>query len=189
MLLLLQLWKGPLGASSTKISDRENHMNGSVLAPKLFLYRFSSHVLLLLLATLQLPFSSFSRLSLLLSHCDSTPRGDVPIVPPLHSRSLTLTQLLVTRRAHRVTITFSLCVSRSRSHSQLYTIWFSFPTMKALEKKMVRSTRAEGPATILAIGNATPLNCVEQSTYSDYIVHVYQCHNLDYIVHQKVSTR
>ncbi|KAH1215263.1 Chalcone synthase 1A [Glycine max] len=50
---------------------------------------------------------------------------------------------------------------------------------------MVRSTRAEGPATILAIGNATPLNSVEQSTYSDYIVHVYQCHNLDYIVHQK----
>jgi len=25
--------------------------------------------------------------------------------------------------------------------------------------------RAEGPATVLAIGTATPLNCVDQSTY------------------------
>jgi len=28
--------------------------------------------------------------------------------------------------------------------------------------------RAEGPATILAIGTANPANCVEQSTYPDF---------------------
>lgn len=31
-----------------------------------------------------------------------------------------------------------------------------------------RAQRAEGPATILAIGTATPSNCVDQSTYPDY---------------------
>ncbi|XP_073046764.1 chalcone synthase-like [Primulina eburnea] len=31
-----------------------------------------------------------------------------------------------------------------------------------------RAQRAEGPATILAIGTATPANCVDQSTYPDY---------------------
>ena len=28
--------------------------------------------------------------------------------------------------------------------------------------------RAEGPATVMAIGTATPPNCVDQSTYTDY---------------------
>ena len=28
--------------------------------------------------------------------------------------------------------------------------------------------KAEGPATVMAIGTATPPNCVEQSTYPDY---------------------
>ncbi|KAH6771759.1 Chalcone and stilbene synthase family protein [Perilla frutescens var. hirtella] len=31
-----------------------------------------------------------------------------------------------------------------------------------------RAQRAEGPATVLAIGTATPANCVEQSTYPNY---------------------
>ncbi|KAL8486809.1 hypothetical protein ACS0TY_023024 [Phlomoides rotata] len=31
-----------------------------------------------------------------------------------------------------------------------------------------RAQRAEGPATILAIGTATPANCVDQTTYPDY---------------------
>lgn len=31
-----------------------------------------------------------------------------------------------------------------------------------------RAQRAEGPATVLAIGTATPSNCVDQSTYPDY---------------------
>ncbi|KAL9327857.1 hypothetical protein ACSQ67_002860 [Phaseolus vulgaris] len=31
-----------------------------------------------------------------------------------------------------------------------------------------QAQRAEGPATILAIGTATPSNCVDQSTYPDY---------------------
>ncbi|KAJ1406618.1 Thiolase-like [Sesbania bispinosa] len=31
-----------------------------------------------------------------------------------------------------------------------------------------KAQRAEGPATVLAIGTATPPNCVEQSTYPDY---------------------
>ncbi|KAF3675535.1 putative cysteine desulfurase 2, chloroplastic-like [Capsicum annuum] len=35
-----------------------------------------------------------------------------------------------------------------------------------------RAQRAEGPATILAIGTAIPLNCVDQKTYSDYFFRV-----------------
>ena len=31
-----------------------------------------------------------------------------------------------------------------------------------------KAQRAEGPATLMAIGTATPPNCVEQSTYPDY---------------------
>ncbi|KAK2966798.1 hypothetical protein RJ640_007646 [Escallonia rubra] len=31
-----------------------------------------------------------------------------------------------------------------------------------------KAQRAEGPATIMAIGTATPVNCVDQSTYPDY---------------------
>lgn len=31
-----------------------------------------------------------------------------------------------------------------------------------------KAQRAEGPATVMAIGTATPPNCVEQSTYPDY---------------------
>ncbi|KAJ6703097.1 CHALCONE SYNTHASE 3 [Salix viminalis] len=31
-----------------------------------------------------------------------------------------------------------------------------------------KTQRAEGPATIMAIGTATPANCVDQSTYADY---------------------
>ena len=31
-----------------------------------------------------------------------------------------------------------------------------------------QAQKAEGPATILAIGTATPPNCVDQSTYPDY---------------------
>ena len=31
-----------------------------------------------------------------------------------------------------------------------------------------RAQRAEGPATILAIGTANPSNCIDQSDYPDY---------------------
>lgn len=31
-----------------------------------------------------------------------------------------------------------------------------------------RAQRAQGPATVLAIGTSTPANCVDQSTYPDY---------------------
>ena len=31
-----------------------------------------------------------------------------------------------------------------------------------------KAQRAEGPATVMAIGTATPPNCVDQSTYPDY---------------------
>lgn len=31
-----------------------------------------------------------------------------------------------------------------------------------------KAQRAEGPATVLAIGTATPPNCVDQSTYPDF---------------------
>jgi len=35
-----------------------------------------------------------------------------------------------------------------------------------------KAQRAEGPATILAIGTANPPNCVEQSTYPDFYFRV-----------------
>ncbi|CAI9110360.1 OLC1v1010368C1 [Oldenlandia corymbosa var. corymbosa] len=35
-----------------------------------------------------------------------------------------------------------------------------------------RAQRAEGPATIMAIGTATPSNCIEQSTFPDYYFRV-----------------
>ncbi|KAL0366771.1 UNVERIFIED_CONTAM: Chalcone synthase [Sesamum radiatum] len=38
----------------------------------------------------------------------------------------------------------------------------------ATVEEICRAQRAEGPATILAIGTATPSNCVDQSTYPDY---------------------
>ena len=38
-----------------------------------------------------------------------------------------------------------------------------------------RAQRAEGPATIMAIGTATPPNCVEQSTYPDYYFRITDC--------------
>ncbi|KAJ8763903.1 hypothetical protein K2173_003685 [Erythroxylum novogranatense] len=34
--------------------------------------------------------------------------------------------------------------------------------------EVVKAQRADGPATVLAIGTATPANCVDQSTYPDY---------------------
>ena len=43
-----------------------------------------------------------------------------------------------------------------------------------VKRKMVtveevrKAQRADGPATVMAIGTATPPNCVEQSTYPDY---------------------
>ncbi|CAJ1971934.1 unnamed protein product [Sphenostylis stenocarpa] len=39
-------------------------------------------------------------------------------------------------------------------------------------EKIHKTQRAEGPATVLAIGTATPPNCVEQSTFSDYYFRV-----------------
>nr|AYL99842.1 chalcone synthase [Scutellaria viscidula] len=41
-----------------------------------------------------------------------------------------------------------------------------------------RATRAEGPATVLAIGTANPPNCVEQSTYSDYYFRICKSEHL-----------
>ncbi|KAL4321204.1 hypothetical protein S83_046635 [Arachis hypogaea] len=35
-----------------------------------------------------------------------------------------------------------------------------------------KAQRAEGPATVLAIGTANPSNCVDQSTYADYYFRV-----------------
>lgn len=31
-----------------------------------------------------------------------------------------------------------------------------------------KAQRAEGPATVMAIGTSTPTNCVDQSAYPDY---------------------
>ena len=64
------------------------------------------------------------------------------------------------------------------SVNQTRSAWFgvNITTSLVLSKKskMVsvseirQAQRAEGPATILAIGTATPQNCVDQSTYPDY---------------------
>ena len=35
-------------------------------------------------------------------------------------------------------------------------------------EELRKAQRAEGPATVMAIGTATPPNCVDQSTYPDY---------------------
>ncbi|KAI4303916.1 hypothetical protein MLD38_039495, partial [Melastoma candidum] len=35
-----------------------------------------------------------------------------------------------------------------------------------------RAQRAQGPATIMAIGTATPPNCVDQASYPDYYFRV-----------------
>ncbi|RDX62293.1 Chalcone synthase 1, partial [Mucuna pruriens] len=68
----------------------------------------------------------------------------------------------------------------SISLQHLLFLSISLPITSPLEekKKMVsvdeihKAQRAEGPATILAIGTATPLNCLEQSTYPDYYFRV-----------------
>ncbi|CAK7336224.1 unnamed protein product [Dovyalis caffra] len=50
----------------------------------------------------------------------------------------------------------------------------NFLELYGQEKNMVtvdevrKAQRAEGPATIMAIGTSTPPNCVDQSTYPDY---------------------
>ncbi|XP_047947948.1 chalcone synthase-like [Salvia hispanica] len=42
----------------------------------------------------------------------------------------------------------------------------------ATAEEFHRAQRAEGPATVLAIGTAVPLNCIEQSTFPDYYFRV-----------------
>lgn len=39
-------------------------------------------------------------------------------------------------------------------------------------QEVLKAQRAEGPATVMAIGTATPPNCVDQSTYPDYYFRV-----------------
>lgn len=41
--------------------------------------------------------------------------------------------------------------------------------------------RAEGPATVLAIGTAVPANCVEQSTYPDYYFNVTHSQHMSHL--------
>uniref|UniRef100_A0A1U7V8K6 chalcone synthase n=1 Tax=Nicotiana sylvestris TaxID=4096 RepID=A0A1U7V8K6_NICSY len=42
----------------------------------------------------------------------------------------------------------------------------------ATVKEIRREQRAEGPATVLAIGTANPTNCFDQNTYPDYFFRV-----------------
>jgi len=50
-----------------------------------------------------------------------------------------------------------------------YYILFDTKDIKMVSVSEIRKAqRAEGPATILAIGTANPANCVEQSTYPDF---------------------
>jgi len=50
-----------------------------------------------------------------------------------------------------------------------YYVLFATKDIKMVSVSEIRKAqRAEGPATILAIGTANPANCVEQSTYPDF---------------------
>ncbi|RDX83962.1 Chalcone synthase 1, partial [Mucuna pruriens] len=50
-----------------------------------------------------------------------------------------------------------------------HLIAWSIQKIKMVSVEEIRKAqRAEGPATVLAIGTATPPNCVDQSTYPDY---------------------
>ena len=44
--------------------------------------------------------------------------------------------------------------------------------MAASLEEIRKAQRADGPATILAIGTATPPNCVDQADYPDYYFRV-----------------
>lgn len=45
-------------------------------------------------------------------------------------------------------------------------------------EEVMRAQRAEGPATVLAIGTATPDNCVSQADYADYYFRVTKSEHL-----------
>ncbi|KAJ0868990.1 putative chalcone synthase [Helianthus annuus] len=50
---------------------------------------------------------------------------------------------------------------------------------KLVDVETIRETqRAQGLATILAIGTATPFNCVNQADYADYYFHVTNCEHM-----------
>ena len=51
---------------------------------------------------------------------------------------------------------------------------------------LMRLQRAEGPATVLAIGTATPENCVYQADYPDYYFRVTKS---EHLVHLKDKFR
>lgn len=42
----------------------------------------------------------------------------------------------------------------------------------AIIRKMRQAQRADGPASVLAIGTANPANCVRQDEYADYYFRV-----------------
>ncbi|XP_047044426.1 chalcone synthase 1-like [Lolium rigidum] len=50
--------------------------------------------------------------------------------------------------------------------------------------EMMRAQRAQGPATVLAIGTATPDNCVHQSDYADYYFRVTKSEHLVDLKHK-----
>lgn len=45
-------------------------------------------------------------------------------------------------------------------------------------EEVMRAQRAEGPATVLAIGTATPDNCVYQADYTNYYFRVTKSEHL-----------
>lgn len=50
--------------------------------------------------------------------------------------------------------------------------------MAKLIEDIRRAQRAEGPATILAIGTATPAHCVYQAEYPDYYFRITNSNHL-----------
>ena len=46
-----------------------------------------------------------------------------------------------------------------------------------------KAQRAEGPATVMAIGTATPPNCVDQSTYPDYYFRITNSEHMTQLIH------
>jgi len=47
-----------------------------------------------------------------------------------------------------------------------------------------KAQRAEGPATVMAIGTATPPNCVDQSAYPDYYFRVTNSEHMTELKHK-----
>ena len=70
---------------------------------------------------------------------------------------------------HTSTLSYSTTSTKTGCVQISVLRFFATKYIKMVSVSEIRKAqRAEGPATILAIGTANPANCVEQSTYPDF---------------------